>query len=260
MVEPIRLEFLGTGTSHGIPVIGCRCAVCTSANPKNQRYRPAILVDWKGKRILVDTPPELRLQLLRASVGDLDALLFTHTHADHLFGLDDVRAINQRRRRALPVYGSGHTLDRIQKQYDYVFVETPAGGGKPALDLHEINPLDAPFFVDSLAIQPIPVLHGTLPVLGYRFGNLAYLTDTSAIPESSYGLLGDLDVLILDALRESPHPTHFSVSEALDVVRRLKPRRTFFTHICHDLDHDRTNGRLPAGVQLAYDGLVVETS
>lgn len=258
MPEQIRVEFLGTGTSDGVPVVGCGCAVCKSENPKNRRYRPAILVEWQGKRLLVDTPPELRLQLLRAGVGDLDALLYTHTHADHLFGLDDVRAITRRQGRPLPVYGSALTLERLQQQYDYIFVGPPVGGGKPSVDLHEIAPLDKVFRAADRPVQPIPVLHGHLPILGYRFGGVAYLTDTSAIPESSFPLLKNLDVLILDALRERPHPTHFSLDEALAAVRRIAPRRAYFTHICHDLDHDRTNERLPPSVQLAYDGLVVE--
>jgi len=259
MSDSVRLEFLGTGTSNGVPVVGCHCAVCTSDNPKNQRYRPSVVVDWRGKRLLIDTPPELRLQLLRARISYLDALLYTHTHADHLFGLDDIRAINQLRGGPLPVYGSVETLERLRQQFYYVFVATPAAGGKPSLDLREIAPLDGPFQAEGVPVQAVPIMHGSTPVLGFRFGNLAYLTDTNQIPESSFQLLQGLDILVIDALREARHPTHFSVGEALEVTRRLRPRRTYFTHICHDLEHESANQRLPAGVEVAFDGLVVET-
>jgi phosphoribosyl 1,2-cyclic phosphate phosphodiesterase len=258
MNDRIRLRFLGTGTSHGIPVIGCPCDVCHSTNPANQRYRPSVLVEWNGKTILVDTPPELRLQLLRERISHVDALLYTHTHADHVFGLDDVRVFNQRSGVALPVYGSKASLANLRQQFFYVFVETPLAGGKPQLDLIEIDPLDQPFPVVGLPVQPVPVWHGPTGVLGFRFGNLAYVTDTNNIPDASLALLQDLDVLILDALRDRPHPTHFSLGEALDVVARLQPRQTYFTHICHDLEHEATNRRLPPGVALAYDGLRID--
>ncbi len=256
--DPLRLTFLGTGTSHGVPVIGCACAVCRSTDPRNRRYRPSVLVQRRGQTILVDTPPELRLQLLRAEVTRLDAILYTHTHADHLFGLDDVRVFSGHTASGLPVFGSRQTLENLRRQFYYVFIETPAAGGKPRLDLHAIEPLDRPFVVAGLDVQPVPVLHGTTPVLGFRFGNLAYVTDTNQIPPASLELLRELDVLVLDALRDRPHPTHFSLSEALEVVAELGPRRTYFTHICHDLDHAATNRRLPPGVELAYDGLIVD--
>lgn len=256
--DVLRLTFLGTGTSHGIPVIGCDCAVCRSGNPRNQRYRPSVAIAWRGRTVLVDTPPELRLQLLRAGIGQIDALIFTHTHADHLYGLDDVRVFSSRTGAALPVFGSPRTLDDVRQKFSYAFVETPIAGGKPQLDLHAIDPLDRPFVAAGMPVQPVPVLHGTTPVLGYRWANLAYVTDTNQIPAGSLARLRGLDVLILDALRDRPHPTHFSISEALAVVEELKPRQTFFTHICHDLDHDATNLRLPCGVELAYDGLVIE--
>jgi phosphoribosyl 1,2-cyclic phosphate phosphodiesterase len=207
--------------------------------------------------LLVDTPPELRLQLVRAGATRLDALLFTHTHADHVFGLDDVRVFNQRGGRALPVFGSAESLASIRRQFAYAFTETQLGGGKPQLDLREIRPIDRPFQIDGAEVQPIPVFHGALTVLGFRFGNLAYVTDTNRITPESLALLDGLDVLVLDALRYHPHPTHFSVSEALEVVDRLRPKRTYFTHICHDLEHWATNAQLPEGVELAYDDLVV---
>lgn len=257
MNDAPHLLFLGTGTSHGVPVIGCACAVCRSDNPRDQRYRPAVLIKWRGVTLLVDTPPELRLQLLRANVTSIDAILFTHTHADHVFGLDDVRVFNQRNGVALPVYGSRETLANLRRQFYYVFADTPEAGGKPQLDLRPIEPLGCPYDAVGVPVQPIPVFHGPTPVLGFRFGDLAYVTDTNNIPEASLARLENLDVLVLDALRDRPHPTHFSLAEALAVVERLRPRRTYLTHICHDLEHDATNRRLPPGVQLAYDGLSV---
>jgi len=259
MNDAVRLTFLGTGTSHGIPVIGCRCRVCHSTDPRNQRYRPSVLVEWLGRRILIDTPPELRLQLLRADVDHVDALIYTHTHADHVFGLDDVRIFTSRQGTAMPVYGTKQTLANIRQQFFYVFADTPVGGGKPQLDPRLIDPVDRPFSAVGVTVQPIPVLHGQTPVLGFRFGNVAYVTDTNQVPDESLALLSDLDVLVLDALRDQPHPTHFSLAEALSVVEKVRPRRTFFTHICHDLEHAETNRRLPAGVELAYDGLVLES-
>jgi phosphoribosyl 1,2-cyclic phosphate phosphodiesterase len=250
-----QLLFLGTGTSHGVPVIGCSCSVCRSDNPRNDRFRPAVLVTWRGVTLLVDTPPELRLQLLRANVTSIDGILFTHTHADHVFGLDDVRVFNQRNGGALPVYGSPETLANLRRQFYYVFADTPAAGGKPQLDLRPIEPNDRHFDAVGVAVQPIPVFHGPTTVLGFRFGDLAYVTDTNNIPESSLARLEGLDILVLDALRDRPHPTHFSLAEALAVVERVRPRRAYLTHICHDLEHEATNRRLPSGVQVAYDGL-----
>ncbi len=257
-MNSVRLTFLGTGTSHGIPVIGCTCAVCQSSDPRNQRFRASVLIEWQGKTLLIDTPPELRLQLVRAKVTHLDALLYTHTHADHIFGLDDVRVFSGRQCAPLPVYGMPQSLENLQRQFFYVFTETPMGGGKPRLDLRKINPLDQPFEAEGVPVQPVPVWHGPTPVLGYRFGDVAYVTDTNDIPEASLALLQGLDVLVLDALRQQAHPTHFSIPEALAIVERLKPRRTYFTHMCHDVDHEKTNRQLPPGIQLAYDGLILE--
>ena len=252
-----RLTFLGTGTSHGIPVIACSCAVCQSSDPRNQRFRSSVLIEWQGKTLLIDTPPELRLQLVRAKVSHLDAILYTHTHADHIFGLDDVRVFSGRQHAPLPVYGMARSLENLQRQFFYIFTETPMGGGKPQLDLQTIEPLDQPFRAADVSVQPIPVWHGPTPVLGYRFGDVAYVTDTNNIPEASLGLLQGLDILVLDALRHRTHPTHYSISEALAVVEQLKPRQTYFTHMCHDLDHAETGRQLPPSVQLAYVGLVL---
>ncbi len=252
-----RVVFLGTGTSHGVPVIGCDCAVCTSPDPRDRRTRSSILVEWEGRNILVDTATELRLQALRENLRRVDAILFTHSHADHICGLDDVRRFNQLQRASLPCYGNRETLDNLTRQFWYVFADTQKGGGKPQLDLIPVEP-GQPLSVLGLEVRPIPVLHGRLPVLGYRFGDLAYVTDVSEIPVESLALLEGLDVLVLDALRWRPHPTHFSVEQALAVVERVRPDRAYFTHICHDLGHVETNQKLPPGVELAYDGLAIE--
>src|SRR5262249_8408699 len=204
MDDVVQLTFLGTGTSHGIPVIGCSCAVCLSPDPRNQRYRPSVLIEWRGKTVLIDTPPELRLQLLRAGVRHLDALLFTHTHADHLFGLDDVRVFNARSGDALPVYGTAEVLERIRQQFFYAFIETPLAGGKPQFDLRPIDARSTSVDVVGLPVEPVPVLHGPTPVLGFRFADVAYVTDTNEIPAVSMRRLDGLAVLVLDALRDRP--------------------------------------------------------
>ena len=253
----LRLTFLGTGTSHGVPVIGCDCAVCSSDDPRNHRTRSSVLVEWEGRNLLVDTATELRLQARRAGLRRVDAILFTHAHADHVCGLDDVRRFNALQRSSIPCYGNRGTIEDLARQFWYAFADTQAGGGKPSLELIPIGP-DRPLSLFGLEIRPIPALHGQLEVLGYRFGGLAYVVDCSAIPEKSLALLEGLDVLVLDALRWRPHPTHLSVDQALGVVSRVRPQRTFLTHICHDLDHEETNRVLPSGVELAYDGLVVE--
>lgn len=248
------VRFLGTGTSHGVPMIGCDCPVCTSGNPRNQRTRCSVLVECGGARLLIDTPPELRLQLVREGISCADAVLFTHAHADHIFGLDDVRRFNDVLCTALPCYGSRETLATIRRAFDYVFVTTQIGGGKPLLDL---VPVDGPFVIEGVEVVPVPVLHGKMSVLGYRIGDFAYVTDCSNIPPGSAALLRELDTLVLGVLRPRPHETHFSLSEGLAVVDELKPKRAFFTHISHRLEHERTNDVLPPGVELAYDGLVV---
>jgi phosphoribosyl 1,2-cyclic phosphate phosphodiesterase len=259
----MRVTVLGSGTSHGVPSIGCDCAVCRSTDPRDTRTRPSILIELPERHgirsILVDTSVDLRAQALAYGVRRVDAILFTHAHADHVFGLDDVRRFNQLQKGAIACYGSATTLAALRRMFAYVFdPNTPVGGGIPQLRLSEIL---GPFTLGGAEIVPVPVLHGRLPVLGFRVGSFAYLTDCNAIPDASWPLLtadGGIRTLIVDALRQRPHATHFSVDEALGVVRRLNPARAYFTHICHDLAHAATNARLPAGVELAYDGLVLE--
>ena len=252
----MRITFLGTGTSHGVPMIGCDCSTCLSADPRDSRLRPSIYVETTGARVLVDAGPDLRTQALRHRISRVDAVLFTHGHADHILGMDDVRRFNALMRGPMPCYGDAATLEDIRRMFSYVFdPATPKGGGLPLLELREI---DGPLQIADLAAVPVPLYHGHRPILGFRFGACAYLTDCNRIPDASWPLLDGLDVLVLDALRVRPHPTHFSLDEAVATAERIGARRTFFTHMCHDLQHAATDARLPAGMALAYDGLVLQ--
>jgi phosphoribosyl 1,2-cyclic phosphate phosphodiesterase len=257
---------LGSGTSHGVPMIGCACEVCRSENPKNQRFRPSILVRHGGKAILVDTTPELRMQALAFDVRQVDAVFFTHTHADHIMGLDDLRRFNDLSGQELPVYGDSETLADIRRIFPYIFRETPVAGGKPRLTLHTMEP---EFDLFGLRIHAFTVFHGKLPVLAYRFDavgeqsevreagrSVAYVTDVNSIPPEAMEKLRGLDVLILDAVRFEPHATHFGLYQALDVIAELKPAQAYLTHLSHHFDHEKVNAQLPDNVRLAYDGLV----
>jgi len=251
-----QLVFLGTGTSVGVPAIGCNCEVCRSSNPRNQRTRCSIALGMAEGILLVDTPPDLRAQLLRENIGVVHAVLFTHEHADHLFGLDDLRIMPFHLGHPVPLYCEDRVERRIRHSFDYAFTERTLThpGAVPQLRFHQID--EQPFEILGGQVIPIRLLHGPrFQVLGFRFGNVAYCTDTNEIPQHSLSLLHNLDVLILDALRPSPHPTHFSLDEAVAMAVRLQPRRTYFTHIGHELDHDATNDRLPENIELAYDGL-----
>ncbi len=248
--------FLGTGTSVGVPMLGCDCDVCRSTNPHNQRYRCSALIQVPQGRILIDTPPELRLQLLRARVGFVHAILFTHSHADHLFGLDDVRPFARHLGGPVPLFCTAETEQKIREAYSYAFAKEVRSSTSlyvPQLTFHRIG--TDPFAVLGDQVVPIRLHHGGFEVLGFRFGDVAYCTDVSGIPEESWPRLEGLRVLILDALRPNPHPGHFSVDQALEVIARVKPGRAYLTHMTHELDHERTNRYLPPGVELAYDGL-----
>ena len=248
----MRLTFLGTGTSTGVPTLACRCPVCTSSDPRDKRTRPSVLLEFDGRAVVIDTAPDFRQQALREGMERLDAVLFTHTHADHVLGLDDVRVFYFRQRQPIPIYANSRSMDDIRRIFSYIFDQTYPYGGIAKLDPHII---DGPFDLWGERLIPLPVLHGNLPVLGFRFGKTAYVTDFSAIPDSTVPLIEGLDVLILDALRHKPHPTHSSLEQSLEWVERLKPRRAFFTHIAHELGHEATNAVLPPHVRLAYDGL-----
>jgi phosphoribosyl 1,2-cyclic phosphate phosphodiesterase len=251
-----RVTFLGTGTSHGVPMIGCTCGVCRSPDPRDRRTRPSIHLDVEnGPGVLVDTSTDLRHQALACGITRVDAILFTHSHADHVMGLDDVRRFNVISGGPIPAYGDAATCADLRRTFAYVF-EPPAekGGGIPQIALTTVA---GPFAVGSLRVQPVPLFHGRRAILGFRFGSFAYLTDCSRLADDAWPLLDGLDTLVLDALRHRPHPTHFTVAEAMAVVERLQPRQTYFTHICHDLPHEATNRSLPQSVRLAYDGLTM---
>ena len=251
----MEVIFLGTGTSHGIPVIGCDCPVCTSTNPKNNRTRCSVYVRTKGVEIIIDMTPEFRIQMLREKLSTADAVLITHTHADHLHGLDDIRPMTFK--RPMPFYGSTKVISIIRKRFDYIFNVTQMGGGKPHIQL---NPVEGPFFIPTkdggkLEIIPVPMLHGKIETFGYRIGDFAYLTDCSYIPKASLRLLNGLKVAVIDALKYKDHPTHFTVEKALAMAQKLKAERTYFTHMCHDIDHAKLLSELPEGIEPAYDGL-----
>ncbi|MBI4476374.1 MAG: MBL fold metallo-hydrolase [Acidobacteria bacterium] len=237
-------------------MIGCTCVTCQSPDPRDKRWRPSIYLELAdGTCVLVDTTPDLRTQALAFGLTRVDAVLFTHSHADHVLGLDDLRAYNRRHRGAIPCYGDDRTLADLRHMFRYVFHPDGEGGGVPKISLTLIG---GRFCLGRQECVPIPLLHGRRPIYGYRFGRFAYLTDCSAIPEASWPLLDGVEVLVLDALRHRPHPTHFSLAESLEIVARLRPTRTLFTHMCHDLPHAATCERLPPGVELAYDGLKID--
>jgi phosphoribosyl 1,2-cyclic phosphate phosphodiesterase len=251
----MRLTFLGTGTSTGVPTLGCRCEVCRSADPHDKRTRPSVLLEFDGRAVVIDTSPDFRQQALRQGLDRLDAVVFTHDHADHIFGLDDVRVYYLRHKIPIPIYADERTMASIRRVYKYIFDQDYPYGGLAKLDPHII---DGPFDLWGESLIPLQVFHGSLPVLGFRFGRAAYVTDFSNIPESTAALLEGLDVLVLDALRREPHPSHSTVEQSLKWVERLKPHRAFFTHIAHELSHETTNATLPSLVRLAYDGLSLE--
>jgi phosphoribosyl 1,2-cyclic phosphate phosphodiesterase len=255
----IEVTVLGSGTSMGVPTLACHCRVCSSTDPHDKRLRPSILLSHNGKNAVIDTTPDFRFQAMRAGIERLDAILFTHAHADHILGFDDIRPFNLRQKASLPVYASDETFTRLKQTFSYVFEPPTPYSTIPKVTLH---PIDGPFEVIGTCVVPVPARHGEMGVLGFRFGGAAYLTDFSVIPVSSKALLADLDDLILDALRDEPHPMHQTVEQALALVRELRPRRAWFTHIAHELPHAETNARLLAAgypnVSLAYDGLQFE--
>ena len=253
----LKLTVLGSGTSMGVPTLGCHCAVCTSSDPHDKRMRPSVLVEYDGRCVVIDTTPDFRTQALRAQLDRLDAVLYTHGHADHILGLDDIRPFNGKQRSLVPIYGSSVTLSTLRRQFSYIFDPLPTVSSLPMI---QVNELDGPVELFGVTFRPIPAFHGAMPVLGYRFGRAAYLTDFSVVPQSSKELLRGLEHFILDALRYQPHPMHSNVEQSLALVDELKPAHAWFTHICHDLGHEATNARLPENVRLAYDGLQLEVS
>ena len=240
----------------GVPTIGCDCAVCHSSDPRDRRTRPSILVQFNDKTILIDSTPDFREQAIRENIRHIDAVLYTHTHADHILGIDDLRPLSYRHKpNKLPLYARPEAAEFIRNMFRYIFDADYKFGGLPQV---ELRTLDGPVTLFGAVFEPIPVIHGETEIYGFRFGSAAYLTDHSEIPEASYDKLKNLDILFLDALRHTPHPTHSTVEKSLNIVDRLKPQRTFFTHICHDLAHEKTNASLPENVRLSHDGMKLD--
>jgi phosphoribosyl 1,2-cyclic phosphate phosphodiesterase len=253
----MRVTFLGTGTSTGVPVVGCHCRVCTSTHPYNQRLRQSVAIEANGKHFLIDTTPDLRLQLLKYPIPRLDFLLFTHSHSDHLMGLDDIRPFNFRQRESIHAFANAMTAKAIRRAFSYIWdTSSQLGGGKPQLELHEV---EEAFTHEGVEIIPIPVDHGDWTILGYRIGNFAYITDTNGVPPASLKLLEGVEVLALDGLRPGPrHSTHFIVSEAIECAKQIGARDTWLIHLAHEVEHVEVEATLPEGVRLAYDGLVLD--
>ncbi|MCP4160835.1 MAG: MBL fold metallo-hydrolase [Deltaproteobacteria bacterium] len=251
----MNITLLGTGTSSGIPVVGCDCSVCNSADPKNTRTRSSILVTEKRVNILVDTATEFRLQALREGINSIDGILYTHSHADHLHGLDDIRPLTSS--NAIDVFASPNDIIEIKNRFPYIFNRTlQVGGGKPRLALNKIN--EEKFSISNISITPIPVKHGLLDILGYKFNKeAAYITDCSEITKKSIELLRGIKILILGALRYKEHATHFNIAQALDIIKKISPERAYLTHLSHDVDHDKLSAELPDEIFVAYDGLKI---
>ena len=247
----LKLTVLGSGTSTGVPVLGCHCAVCLSSEPRNNRTRCSALLEWSGHKVLIDTATDFRQQALREGIEQIDSVLYTHAHADHVHGIDDLRTFTLMTGKAIPVYAARGVLDRIQGLFSYIFSEADTPGYRPRLQVNEVV---GPFDLFGQKITPIPLVHGPGDSLGYRVGNLAYVVDCSAIPESSWPLLEGLDVLVIDALRFREHESHFSISSAIEVARQLRVPKTLLTHLTHDVDYPRHSLELPEGIGFAYDG------
>ncbi|MGA7884198.1 MAG: MBL fold metallo-hydrolase [Acidobacteriaceae bacterium] len=254
-----EIVVLGSGTSMGVPTLGCTCAVCTSTDPRNRRTRPSIAIEWQEEdrpyTVLIDTGPDFREQALREKIRHVDAVLYTHAHADHILGMDDLRPLSfHHKPGSLPLYADDRTAGILRRIFDYTFAAGSTYTLRARVELRTLEGTQSAE-VGSAIFQRVPVLHGQMPIAGFRFGKAAYLTDMSSIPETSLPLLEDLDVLILDALRPQPHPTHANLEEALAWVERVQPKRAWFTHMSHEVDHEATEATFPEHVRLSYDGL-----
>ncbi|MDA3957012.1 MBL fold metallo-hydrolase [Oceanispirochaeta sp.] len=248
------ITLLGTGTSHGVPVAGCSCPVCISDRIENNRYRCSLWIQKGDTSVIIDTAPEFRLQAIRAGITKVDGVVITHAHADHLHGIDDLRPFSWK--KEIPIYAQKSVTREIRDRFPYIFNPPGQGGGTPQISLQSIKEEET-WVIGTAEITAIPIMHGKLHILGYRIGNLAYITDCSAIPESSFSLLEGLEVLILGALRYKPHETHFSIPEAIEVIKKISPGRAYLTHLCHDVDHFQLKADLPKGIEPAWDGLKI---
>lgn len=250
------LTVLGSGTSMGVPTIGCGCAVCHSEDPHDRRTRPSVMISYNGRHVMIDSTPDFREQALRENITQLDAVLYTHTHADHILGIDDLRPLTYYHKPGkMPLYATSEACEFLRNMFPYIFSPSYKFGGLPQVELRTI---DGPVELFGARFEPLTVIHGETPILGFRFGSAAYFTDHSEIPAETIEKLRGLDILFLDALRYTPHPTHSTVEQSLKIVEAVRPKRTLFTHICHDLPHVATNAALPAGVELAFDGMKLE--
>jgi phosphoribosyl 1,2-cyclic phosphate phosphodiesterase len=255
------LTVLGSGTSMGVPTIGCDCAVCRSSDPRDRRTRPSVMLSYRDahdnpRNVMIDTTPDFREQALRENITQLDAVLYTHTHADHILGIDDLRPLTYHHKPGkMPLYATPRNCEFLRNMFRYIFEPTYKFGGLPQVELH---PIEGPVDLFGARFEPLTVIHGETPILGFRLGSAAYLTDHSEVPDETLEKLQNLDVLFLDALRYKPHPTHSTVEQSLKIVETVKPKRAFFTHICHDLPHEATDAALPQGVRLAFDGMKLE--
>jgi phosphoribosyl 1,2-cyclic phosphate phosphodiesterase len=250
------LTVLGSGTSMGVPTIGCNCAVCCSSDPRDRRTRPSVMIAYNGHHVLIDTTPDFREQALREKITSIDAVFYTHTHADHILGIDDLRPLSFAHKPGrMPLYAGPQAADFLRNMFRYIFDADYKFGGLPQV---EMKPIEGPVELFGARFEPVTVIHGETPILGFRFGSAAYLTDHSDVPPESLDRLRRLDILFLDALRYKPHPTHSTVEQSLKIVEEVKPKRAFFTHICHDLPHAAAEAALPPGVLLAYDGMKLE--
>jgi phosphoribosyl 1,2-cyclic phosphate phosphodiesterase len=257
----LELTILGCGTSTGVPLISCKCAVCRSRNPRNKRLRASAWLKTRGKSILIDTSVDLRAQALREKIERVDAVLYTHPHADHIHGIDELRSYNYLQRASIPAYGNAWTCEELRQKFSYIFKPVHVeGGGIPQPELHEFEASVQTLDVLGVPVTPLSLKHGSRECIGYRIDSVAYVTDCSYIPPTTLERMKGLSVLVLDCLRLQPHGTHFHLEQALAIVEELSPKRTLLTHLGHDFDYEKWNKKLPSGVQLAYDGLRITMS